>query len=1066
MPAPLQNEKLNTESPEALLTRLSSKEIFKSGKDTARTGIRLCGSRQNDGSVTALFKIQRTGELVSVNARITAKSARCVCSQCGEKPKTLCPHAFAALLYDLKHIPVRTADLEQSEIRYQGLQNFDFPVLAEKASGKEQTWLRLDVETDFPHIPSKWEKAVFILTMNIGAKLYKGNIVNIRQLHFDKGLASVKGTDFSLQERQILRYLAVNAEADNSRLMLDSEQTAELLHCLTGFPRFYQAGQRIVIHPEPASPVLLIAPASNGMCQIQPAIRFGETVFPLENTRVITGRNGVWVGTRGEYWWVVGTLDVLWMRSFFRNGKRELPAQEAENLVEEIRRAPVEIKHLRQREMPLLYPDIMMDCAVGTDNEFNLILRFCYDETIYAADQARFSVSGTRLALRDSVTESAVIDRLRYFGFSQPTQNPTLFSLPYEAVPMFVTEALVRLNQDFPRIHLSQSLVNLAHPDSVAARFTYKREDNDYFYMECEFTAGTREKPIYWKEMSQYILQGVRTIRFDDQCYLRIPDTLFDFLSAVHTVMLPVKGNDDTFRIARVNIPFWSEQGRHVPGAVPHEFLRMTERLICQQDHDSDIMPKGITHPFKGELRGYQQFGVEWIMQRFKNGFNAVLADEMGLGKTVQALAVLAQFPHPEGKPHLIVCPTSLTENWRREAVRFVPTFRVAVAEGPIRRVMWTDTESYDLMIVSYAVVRRDLQDIQKRAFTTLVLDEAQHIKNPSTANAKSCKAIPSLRRMVLTGTPLENTHEDLWSIFDFLQPNMLGTQAAFSQQYDVVKNPAAMRNLSFLTARLSPFMLRRRKLEVCQELPPKTEQIIYCEMFKEQSDIYAQYLETGRRQCQDLFEGGQKGEGAVTRFDILATLLRLRQICCDPALLPDVADTEKIPSAKTDLLLEVLSQNIDSGHKVLVFSQFTSLLAIIRKQLEAAGIVYEYLDGQTKDRQQRVDRFNVTEDIQVFLLSLKAGGTGLNLTGADTVILYDPWWNPAVENQAADRSHRIGQERPVTIQRLVAKNTIEERILHLQAKKQELFDRLVEDPTRHPELQSLSADDFKFILG
>lgn len=1058
----VQTEISGGESPEALLTRLSSKEIFKASKDVAKVGVRLCGTHNADGTVSAMYRHPKSGEILTVTARTTQKSAHCTCSACGEKTRTLCPHAFSALVYDLKHTPARPADIEQSEIKYQGLQNFDYAMLADKASGNPEGWLRVDVENDFPHVPSKWEKAVFLVTMTVAGRVYKGNIANIRQLHFDKGPSTLKGSDFSLQERQILRYLAVNAEAENTKLMLDSEQTAEFLHCLIGFPRFYQSGQRIVIHGEPAAPVLMALPDSEGR-KIQSAISFNGTLLPLENARVVTGRNGVWAGFRGEYWWVPGIWDVAWLRSFFRNPPQKVSEREAKHLMGEISKCGVQISERRQPRLRSRKPDILFDCALPSPEIFHLLLRFVYGETVLTADQARLYNDEKRLLLRDSDTESALIDQLRYFGFTQPTQEPSLFVLPAEAVSTFVTEELPRLLSLFPQIHTSRLLTSLTHPAQLLPRITFKREDNDFLYLETAFYAEGRPEPLYWNEVAETLKQNRRSIRFAEGEYVQISPPLFDFLRAVQPVLLPVKGHDKTLRISRANIPFWVRQGENLPGTVPSELQAVCDKLSALPEIIAP-QPTGITAEFKGELRPYQSAGVSWILQRFNNRFNAVLADEMGLGKTVQALCVLAQTPHAPHKPHLIICPTSLTENWRREAARFVPEFRTAVACGPTRSLIWSDPESYDLIIVSYAIARRDIAEIQKHAFTIITLDEAQHIKNPATANAKTCRTLNAAHRLVLTGTPLENAPEDLWSIFDFLHPNMLGSLNAFSLEYGSAQ-PGETIDFSLLAARLAPFMLRRRKSEVCQELPPRTEQTLYCELTPEQTELYNQYLETGRRQCSELLntKGAKK---QISRFDILATLLRLRQICCNPALLPDVDGAEHLPSAKTELLLELLSENIDSGHKVLLFSQFTSLLAIIRKELDALGIPYEYLDGSTKDRQERVDHFNNSPEIPVFLLSLKAGGTGLNLTGADTVVLYDPWWNPAVENQAADRSHRIGQIRPVTVIRLVAQNTIEERILTLQAKKQSLFDQLVEDPSRDPDLQSLTMKEIASLFN
>ncbi len=346
---------------------------------------------------------------------------------------------------------------------------------------------------------------------------------------------------------------------------------------------------------------------------------------------------------------------------------------------------------------------------------------------------------------------------------------------------------------------------------------------------------------------------------------------------------------------------------------------------------------------------------------------------------------------------------------------------------------------------------------MKKHEFKYVILDEAQHIKNPSTVNAVTSKTIKAEYKIVLTGTPLQNSPEELWSIFDFLHPKMLGSLNAFKNRYSGIGNDESMQY--DLASRTAPFILRRKKAEVEPDLPDKTVQTLYCDMNTGQRKIYEDFRQKGVADFGKLRKNGKN-----TRFDLLTNLLRLRQICCHPTLISDNDfRSPSIGSAKTELLQELLLESMDSGHKVLVFSQFTSFLAIVRKWLTDKDIPFEYLDGSTKKRLQRVNNFNKSAGIPIFLLSLKAGGVGLNLTSADRVIIYDPWWNPAVEAQATDRTHRIGQKKSVYSMKLVVKDSIEEKILKLQKKKQKIFENMVENQST--SLKNLSDDDIEFLL-
>lgn len=454
-------------------------------------------------------------------------------------------------------------------------------------------------------------------------------------------------------------------------------------------------------------------------------------------------------------------------------------------------------------------------------------------------------------------------------------------------------------------------------------------------------------------------------------------------------------------------------------------------------DRMKKIKPQ-IPPELKGVIREYQKDGVEWLAQLSYLGLGGILADDMGLGKTLQVIAYIHGIK-PQ-KPALIVAPSALLYNWQSEIMKFTPSAKSIIIDGPKddRAKLLETTDEYEFVITSYPILRRDIALYASKEFSYCIIDEAQHIKNPRTMNARSVKKINAECKFALTGTPIENTLMELWSIFDFIMPGYLQTAREFrtNYEYPLVKDGDKLTAESF-RARIKPFMLRRMKHDVLKELPDKIENTIYAELTGEQKDIYSAYLAVAKSQTQEyLAEGGQG------RMKILSLIMRLRQICCHPVLFDE---NYKKESAKLDLLMELLESARAGGHRVLIFSQFTSMLDLIRDRIEKTGCEYFYLDGHTppSERSEYSDRFNGGEK-DVFLISLKAGGVGLNLTGADMVIHYDPWWNPAVMDQASDRAYRIGQTKAVQVIRLAAKGTIEEKIIMLQESKRNLADDIV----------------------
>jgi len=437
-------------------------------------------------------------------------------------------------------------------------------------------------------------------------------------------------------------------------------------------------------------------------------------------------------------------------------------------------------------------------------------------------------------------------------------------------------------------------------------------------------------------------------------------------------------------------------------------------------------------------LRGYQTVGFSWLWFLYQMKLSGVLADDMGLGKTVQSLALLLKTKQEEGtKPSLVVAPTSVLANWEREIERFSPSLSCIIWHGQDRKEQRSCLESVDVVLTSYALIRRDLAELKKIPFRFVILDEAQNIKNADSATAQACKLMRADARVALTGTPLENRLKELWSIFDFLMPQFLGNEETFLNRFE---KPIAMQNdksaIEHLKQRIRPFVLRRLKTEVAKDLPPKTETIAWCEMEAEQAALYREVLEESRRKVYETIE--KQGFGR-SRVSILAALMRLRQVCCDPRLLKLPGLTNFPPSAKFERFWQLVDELVNEGHRALVFSQFTEMLQLLVRGVEEKKYGYLYLDGKTKDRMARVDAFNEPSGPPLFFISLKAGGSGLNLTAADYVIHYDPWWNPAVEDQATDRAHRIGQTRTVFSYKLITKGTVEEKILALQQRKREL---------------------------
>ncbi len=611
--------------------------------------------------------------------------------------------------------------------------------------------------------------------------------------------------------------------------------------------------------------------------------------------------------------------------------------------------------------------------------------------------------------------EATALARLVGCGFENDKGKAVLRG--EDAVVKFFASELPRLKKEWSvqegeRFqHVTKDIVRFE------PRFALKERSDGWMDFHVHFTAGN-EAFLSAQDLQRLLQSGKPQLRLADG-RMAVPDA--DLATDLEEVLRDCDPSQErgTYKLRA------SHRG-YIESSIA-EWKRQTPPI-------SPALKTDALGPLRERLRPYQVEGALWLLKNARSASAGLLADEMGLGKTIQALAMMEALPGP----HLVVCPSSLVWNWTREAAAFCTNLRVLAIEGSGRSEQFSKIPEHDLVITSYALLRRDAEQYKSFVFSTTTLDEAQHIKNPSSQNARAACAIHSKARFILSGTPLENSLRDLWSLFDFLMPGYLGTRKDFQDRYE--KPLAAGESAGIwprLLRRVRPWMLRRTKSEILKELPPKIEQVVQVELNPEQKAAYTQLQIAARAEVDAMRESG-----GASRMKVLTALLRLRQACCDLRLLSRETNA---PSAKIDALLELLGEAVDGGHRTLVFSQFTSMLDLIAPALDEAGITWCRLDGSTKDRAAVVERFQSDASISVFLISLKAGGVGLNLTGADTVIHFDPWWNPAVEAQATDRAHRIGQQNVVTSIKLIARDTVEERVLEMQAKKKtlsmELFD-------------------------
>ncbi|SHJ72552.1 Superfamily II DNA or RNA helicase, SNF2 family [Clostridium cavendishii DSM 21758] len=721
-------------------------------------------------------------------------------------------------------------------------------------------------------------------------------------------------------------------------------------------------------------------------------------------------------------------------------------------LVPIIRNINSEVEITSKIKKKLIKEDLKVELYFDIDKQKNISLdiKLVYGDYKIGLNETTVN----KPILRDMTKEDNLMNYVYSLGFEE-SYDKLYFTGSDEKVYDFLTQDIITL-KEYGEVFYSQSFKNIKLNRNISPKFKIKSKGRNYF--EFSYDLDGIDK-IEVNDILEAFKNEKKFYKLKDGDLLNLQDkNIYNFLDALDNVTYGNDVNKESLNITAEKAVYLSsiaeEENLNIEGDL-QDINKIKEKLK-NLNYEEIVSPKNL----KADLREYQKLGFKWFKTLSHLGFGGILGDEMGLGKTLQAISFIS---NEKDKNTLIVAPTSLIYNWEAEFKKFSPNTNILVVNGnkQFRNEVIKNYKNYDVIITSYNLLRIDFDLYKDLNFHNFFIDEAQNIKNPTSNISKLVKEINAESKFALTGTPIENSILELWSIFDFILPGYLYSEKNFMNRFG--NNIRKDKNMIVeLNKMIKPFILRRLKTEVIKELPPKIEKKLIIDMSEEQKKVYAVYV----NEAKAVIEQSIKEEGlAKSKFKILSHLTKLRQLCLDPSL---VMEDYKGESAKFEALRELLTQSLQAGHKILVFSQFTSVLSKLKIILNEEKIKYSYLDGTTKaeDRIRLVNEFNEGENA-VFLISLKAGGTGLNLTSADVVIHFDPWWNPAVEDQATDRAHRFGQKNVVEVIKLIAKGSVEEKIIELQEEKKEIINLVLNESIQGTEgFKNFSEKDILDIFN
>ncbi len=709
-------------------------------------------------------------------------------------------------------------------------------------------------------------------------------------------------------------------------------------------------------------------------------------------------------------------------------------------------------------------PEVQPRIRLSELNESNLMIRpeFAYEgieldyseENYYVAE----ADSSIRILKRNKAEEKKLYEYLRTLHPSFTNQrNNQYYYLAFDDVMKrgWFIGMLRKVQEEGLSIHGFENLQKFRYTTHDPRITITAGAMTDVFELKVAISWG--DQAVSLKEIRHAILNHQDTIMLEDGTLGHIPEA---WINEYSLLLRTATEENGTLRLSKMHYTLLEDLLDKIDGKDLRKEIEERKRKML----DFDTMQRTpLSEEIKASLRPYQLSGFHWLQTLDELGWGGCLADDMGLGKTLQTISFLqyVKDKYP-GSTQLVVCPTSLIFNWESELQKFCPSLRFHIHYGSQRELNETHFTENDIVLTTYGVVRNDLEQLSGFLWQYVILDESQAIKNPDARIAKAVRDLRAVNRVILSGTPIQNNTSDLYAQFNFLNPGLLGNREYFNREFSVpIDKFGSQQKTQELKKLIYPFTLRRTKEQVAKDLPDKTVSVLWCTMEAEQRKLYNHYREGYRnRLLKKIDEDGIAKSG----MDVLEALLRLRQICDHPALVDKREDAD-YSAVKIEELIREVQENA-GNHKLLVFSQFTQMLQLISEEFEKAGITYCYLDGKTPlpKRKEEVTRFQEDESIKAFLISLKAGGVGLNLTVADYVYLVDPWWNPAAEQQAIDRAHRIGQKRKVFAYKMICKDSVEEKILKLQEKKQLLADDLIQEDSGF--VKNLTRDDIEFLFG
>ncbi|MBX2993148.1 MAG: SNF2 helicase associated domain-containing protein [Bacteroidetes bacterium] len=826
--------------------------------------------------------------------------------------------------------------------------------------------------------------------------------------------------------------------------------------------------RRLHVSGEAARLNLSVSETNDGSIVLEPEVEWKGRIHPFPDDAEILSIDTLWILFGNNVVRLGGTNAAGFLAMQKLSGKVVVPPADNEEFMEDV--LPRLVKRFRVRSELSSIKTIEADPIARLymseyNDKLNVQLRFLYstvevnenqgdtgDQNVSA--QELLVEGGTFVYVQRNAEKESLLHRKLMESSLAPyvRQDGTKHYVPvidplewlFRKLPVFARDGFEVFGQE----NLKKHRLRYDRP-KVGIRVS---SGIDWFDLNVDVTF--EKSSVSFQAFVEAIRKNEQFVKLDDGTFGVLPEQWVKKFG--RAVALGAAG-DNLLKLSRTHIGLLGELSE---GADEFESDEQFDVLRQRLQAFTSISQYRLPASFQGELRPYQKAGFDWLHFLREFGVGGILADDMGLGKTVQTLALLQHvYENGESLPSLVVVPTSPLFNWQKEIERFTPQLRILLYTGSERKQHLESFGKYHVIVTSYGILRRDVDVLKQKKFLYVVLDESQNIKNPVSINAQATRALNARHRLALSGTPVENNLNELWSQFAFLNPGMLGSERIFTEHFaKPIEKYADEQASAALKQMIFPFILRRTKDLVATELPPKVESVVYCEMDPEQKRHYDYWRHYYRESILNSIEtiGFQK-----SRMKVLEGLMRLRQVCCHP-LLVDVGYGGT--SGKFDVFNEMLEDILAEEHKVLVFSQFVKMLTVLRGYCEKNSIVYEYLDGSTTNRKERVERFQSDDNVRLFLISLKAGGTGLNLTAADYVIHYDPWWNPAVEMQATDRTHRIGQTKQVFSYKLITRESVEEKILALQEKKKALVTSII--TTDSGFMKTLTKEDVEALFS